>query len=31
MFYESVRTGRPVSLPRFGKPDFFRGSEPEEE
>ena len=29
--YESARTGRPVCLPRFGKPDFFRGSEPEEE
>ena len=26
--YESARTGKPVTLPRYAKPDFFRGSEP---
>jgi len=26
---ESARTGRAVCLPRFGKPDFFCGSESE--
>jgi len=29
--YESARTGRPVTLPRFAKPDSFRGSEPASE
>ena len=29
--YESARTGKPVTLPHFGKPDFFRGSEPANE
>ena len=29
--YESARTGKPVSLPRFGKNDAFRGSEPARE
>ena len=26
--YESARMGKPVTLPHYGKPDYFRGSEP---
>lgn len=29
--YESARTGRPVKMPHYAKPDFFRGSEPASE